>query len=268
MIAGRLGLSKEIIAAARSTIDPDELHAEDLLNEIHRQRDLARRMRGDAESARYEADKLRRELAARMEKIEDERQAVLNQARAEAEHEVEGLRAELDEIRRALVRARQPLEALKPLTEKVEEIQSEVQSPVARRLAEETQSRPLRPGDKVKVRTLKMDGIITTLGVEDAEVQVGNLRVRARLTDLQRGNTPEETLTPVSGTTQDGQHQPARYGYQYAFPHPRRAWNWTCAASGRKMPWMRWTATWKMPTWLACLLCASSMAKAPAGCAR
>jgi DNA mismatch repair protein MutS2 len=198
LIAGRLGLSKEIIAAARSTIDPDELHAEDLLNEIHRQRDLARRMRGDAESARYEADKLRQQLAARMEKIEDERQVVLNQARVEAEHEVEGLRAELDEIRRGLARARQPLEALKPLTEKVEEIQSEVQSPVARRLAEETQSRPLRPGDKVKVRTLKMDGIITTLGVEDAEVQVGNLRVRARLADLLRGDVPVENPTPVT----------------------------------------------------------------------
>ena len=198
LIAGRLGLSKEIIAAARSTIDPDELHAEDLLNEIHRQRDLARRMRGDAESARYEADKLRQQLAARMEKIEDERQAVLNQARSEAEHEVEGLRAELDEIRRGLARARQPLEALKPLTEKVEEIQSEVQSPVARRLAEETQARPLRPGDKVKVRTLKMDGIITSLGVEDAEVQVGNLRVRARLADLLRGDVPVENPTPVT----------------------------------------------------------------------
>ncbi len=198
LIAERLGLSREIITAARSTIDPDELHAEDLLNEIHRQRDLARRMRGDAERARYEAEALRRELTTRMEKIEDERQAVLNQARAEAEREAETLRAELDEIRRALARARQPLEALKPLTEKVEEIQSEVQSPVARRMAQETQTRPLRPGDKVKVRTLKMDGIITALGVEDAEVQVGNLRVRARLADLLRGDVPVEAPAPTS----------------------------------------------------------------------
>jgi len=197
LIAERLGLSKEIIRSARSTIDPDELHAEDLLNEIHRQRDLARRMRGDAERARYEADKLQRELTARMEEIEEERQTVLNKARAEAEREVAELRAEMDEIRRALTRARQPLEELKPLTEKVEELESEVQAPVEARQVQKTPSRPLQPGDKVKVRTLKMDGIITSLGQEDAEVQVGNLRVRARLADLQRGAAPLES-TPAA----------------------------------------------------------------------
>lgn len=204
LIAERLGLSKEIITSARSTIDPDELHAEDLLNEIHRQRDLARRMRGDAERARYEADKLRKELSVRMEKIEDERQAVLNQARAEAEREAESLRAEMDEIRRALARARQPLDALKPLSDQVEEIQAEVQSPLERRIAQETQTRPLRPGDKVKVRTLKMDGIITTLGLEDAEVQVGNLRVRARLSDLLRGDQPVEPAAPAPAQRKTG----------------------------------------------------------------
>ena len=197
LIAERLGLPKEIVSAARDTINPDELRADDLLNEIHHQRDLARRMRGDAERARHEAEQTRRQLAQRMEKIEDERQAVLNQARAEAEREVERLRAELDEIRRALARARQPLEALKPLTEKVEEMAAEVQSPVERRQAEGSQARPLRPGDKVKVRTLKMDGVITALGTEDAEVQVGNLRVRARLADLQRGDQPEEQAAPT-----------------------------------------------------------------------
>ena len=44
-IAERLGLPKEIIDAARSEINPDDLRAEDLLNEIHHQRDLARKAR-------------------------------------------------------------------------------------------------------------------------------------------------------------------------------------------------------------------------------
>jgi DNA mismatch repair protein MutS2 len=44
---------------------------------------------------------------------------------------------------------------------------------------------PLRLGDRVHVRTLKKDGVVTALGENDAEVQIGSLRVRARLGELQ-----------------------------------------------------------------------------------
>ena len=62
-IAERLGLPQEIVQAARSTIHPDDLRAEDLLDEIHRQRDLARSARSAAEKAQHEAEALRAELA-------------------------------------------------------------------------------------------------------------------------------------------------------------------------------------------------------------
>ncbi len=41
-------------------------------------------------------------------------------------------------------------------------------------------------GDRVTVRTLNTEGVVTALGESDAEVQIGSLRVRARLVDLQR----------------------------------------------------------------------------------
>jgi DNA mismatch repair protein MutS2 len=191
LIAERLGLPPEIITDARGTLNPDDLKAEDLLDEIHRQRDLARKARGQADKAKFEAEKLRAELAQRLEKVEDERRAVLEKARREAESDAESLRAELEDVRRALLKARQPVEALKALQEKMEELENAVETPVERRVVSPGgATAALKLGDKVRVRTLQMDGVITGLGEGDAEVQVGNLRVRARFSDLQRPGEP------------------------------------------------------------------------------
>jgi DNA mismatch repair protein MutS2 len=190
-IARRLGLSDEIIESARSEINPDELRAEDLLNEIHHQRDLARRARQQAENSQRHAEKLKEDLAARLEKIEDERRSVLEKARQKSEMEIAELQDELETLRRQLTRARQPLEALKPLQEQIAEMSSAVQMPVERQAVQESAPRPLRLGDKVRVRSIKMEGVITAMSDTDFEVQVGNLRVRARLNDLQRAGVPE-----------------------------------------------------------------------------
>ena len=47
-------------------------------------------------------------------------------------------------------------------------------------------SGPLKVGEKVLLRTLKTDGVVTTLAEEEVEVQVGAMRVRARREDIQR----------------------------------------------------------------------------------
>ena len=201
-IAERLGLPGEIIEAARGTLDPNDLKAEDLLNEIHSQREIARKARAAADRLRSEAEKMRADLSKRLEKIEDERQAVLNRAQAEADHDLFDLHAELEDVRRQLARARQPVEALKAVQEKVESMQEKVEQPVERKSTELTGPRPLKLGDKVRVRSLQMDGVVSALGESDVEVQLGNLRVRARIGDIQRPGEaePAAEATPSGAT--------------------------------------------------------------------
>jgi DNA mismatch repair protein MutS2 len=184
-IAERLGLSDEIVTTARSEISPADLQAEDLLDEIHRQRDLSRQARQAAEDDRQQAETLRSELAARLDQIEDERRDLLAEARSQAEAEVDKIREELRRVRRKLKRHRQPLEVLKPLEEKIEELEEEVEAPIERRPAEiASPLGPIRLGSKVRLRTLGNEGVVTALGEEEAEVQIGVLRVRARLGEL------------------------------------------------------------------------------------
>ncbi len=194
-ISERLGLPAEIIEDARKLIDPSELRAEDLLNEIHRQHHIARKERQKAERSRMQARKAERNLNERLEKIEDERLAVLEKARQLAEEKTQQLENELDELRRALARARQPLDALKIIEEQVEEVQAEVQVPVVRKNSNPiSASQPLRLGEKVQVHSLGMKGVVSAISENDIEVQLGNLRVRASFNDIVRAGAVVETL--------------------------------------------------------------------------
>jgi DNA mismatch repair protein MutS2 len=193
LVAERLGLPKDIIEGARTTLDPSSLKAEDLLEEIHRQRDLAIQARSAAEFARKEIEKKQAEVNRRLEKMEDERVELLENARRQIENEMETLQNEIVGIRREMLRLRQPVEALKPLQDQVEEIKEVIQKPVRRRqVRPKTAQRPLRVGERVFLRTLKTDGVVTTLGEDEIEVQLGSLRLRARKEDILRKGEEEE----------------------------------------------------------------------------
>ena len=200
-IAQRLGMPEPIITSARSELSPADLRAEDLLDEIHRQRDLSRKARSAAENARHEAEAMRNELANRLEKIEDERMQVLDKAHHQAEEQLEQLQDELRDVRRQLARTRQPLEVIEEVEQQVEQLQDSLAAPVERRAPESSLSqvrRAIRLGDKVRLHSLNTQGVVTSLSEEDAEVSVGVLRIRARLAELQLMG--EETSIPSSPT--------------------------------------------------------------------
>jgi DNA mismatch repair protein MutS2 len=198
-IAERLGLSYEIITSARAMLDPGDLKAEDLLDEIHRQRDLARTARAEAEEARQKAIAAQREWEARLQNIEVERVALLDTARGEARQEAEDLHAELESLRRELAKARQPIEGIKSLQQELERIEQEIPEPEPLpQPAPVRKAGPLKVGEKVHLRTLKADGVITTLGEEELEVQVGAMHIRARREDiLRKTSQPGEVEKPA-----------------------------------------------------------------------
>ncbi|MCE1253578.1 MAG: endonuclease MutS2 [Anaerolineae bacterium] len=204
LIAQRLGLPDDVIQSARGTLDPNELKADDMLDEIHRQRLLARRARGDADRAHYQAEKLRKELEIKLEKLEEEKLTILEQARQQAQERIEILEEELNEMRRAMQRAHLPLSELKPVLEQAEALKNEVEKPVVRRRSPKQQRsvlQPLRVGQKIRVRSLKTEAVITALDDESVEVQIGGLRMRTGVEDIQRHSDPEEETPPTPAST-------------------------------------------------------------------
>lgn len=198
-IARRLGLPEAIVAAARRAIHPDELRADRLLDDIRRERNRAAREREQAEAARARGEQLTRELEKRLEAIEEQRRRVLQEARAEGELEVAVLKRNIETLRRELQKARQPLEAVKALEKQVEALEAEVEQPVERRgdqlplIGDQS----LRLGERVRVSGLNAEGVVTALGESEAEIQVGSLRLRAKLVDLERKSSDQVSV--ISG---------------------------------------------------------------------
>lgn len=187
-IAQRLGMPEVIIKAARDELNPQDIRADDLLEEIHHQLELSRKARDSAEQVRKENESLRSELASRLNEIEIERKKILATALFEANQQVQEIETELRELRKELARARQPAQPVKDLQNQLKILEE--------KLADTTETPPLtsdfiplkRPivrGDLVHLRTLNARGIVTTLSEEEAEVEVGNLRIRSNLDDLE-----------------------------------------------------------------------------------
>lgn len=203
-IAKRLGLSDEVLEQARSGIDPADLKAEDLLDDIHRERERARQAHERAADAERTAEGLRAELAERLELIEDERFEVLEAARQQAKKELDALKTQAGRLRADLARERQPLEKVQAVKQAIEALEDTVEEPVQRQaVPESAPGRALRLGDAVRVRSLGARGVVIGLSEEEAELQVGALRARARYTDLELLDEPSESALPDwQGTVQ------------------------------------------------------------------
>ncbi len=185
-IAQRLGLPQEIITAAKSEINPADLRADKLIGDIHRQRKIAFKESEKAGKARSEARRLERELAEKLEKIEEQRQIALEQARAEGKLEVEILKAQLETLKRELKKARLPLDELKAVEEQVELMEERLQSPVVLKTKEVRPPGKLSIGEKVLLKKLGTEGTIISLDEDEAEIQAGALHMRVPLEELKR----------------------------------------------------------------------------------
>ncbi len=191
-IAERLGLPEPILERARKMVGKAELRADDMLDQINRMRRETRRAREAAEKAFAEAEQLRKELYERLENIEDERREILRAARLQAEAEIEELRDEIRRLRRRLLAAGLPLEAIRSIQEEAEELEAEVSAPIRRAVTELADPARLHIGDEVWVRPLKVMGQITGMDSEGIEIQIGRMRVRVGRDEIDTERPPVE----------------------------------------------------------------------------
>ena len=195
-IARRLGLDEKILAAAKSEVAPENLRADKLLDDIRKERNRTSREREKLEKARARLETQTRELEKRLEKLEDERREVLTKARAEGELEVAVLKQNIESLKQQLKKARQPLETIKIVEEKLESLEEKIEAPVERKTVNHgpsTVNRPPSLGERVLVGSLNAEGVVTALSESDAEVQIGSVRLRAKLSDLSRKSAGEES---------------------------------------------------------------------------
>ncbi|GIW17067.1 MAG: endonuclease MutS2 [Tepidiforma sp.] len=190
-IARRLGLDERVVARAAEQLAPGHFELESLLEEIRAQRREAEAARAAAEAARAEAERTRRELAIERERIEDERAAVLAEAKREAEDTLARMRREIEQLRRrSAERQFDPQAAQEALRQAERERERLARAAVPRRAAAPAPviSREVEPGDFVHVRDIPQLGEALTAPGEDGrlEVQFGSIRMKVSIDRVDR----------------------------------------------------------------------------------
>ena len=198
-VASHLGLPEEIMDKAQSLLEPQYLRFEDWLNELQSERQQLQAGLQEAEQSRVQSESLRQQLQTQMDYLLSHREDMLDSMRRE-------LFAQYEDARRKLRRAEGsttwhvPPADLKEVKDEIADVGRELKTrkwsaPPSPRHVEE---RPLTVGDYVSIRGLNLKGTVASLPDqdEDAEVNVGKVRLRVGLKRLSRIEDEEQTLPP------------------------------------------------------------------------
>ena len=215
-IAERLGLTPAVLERARNLVAPEDLRADELLDEIHHQRELSRRTLEDLEQTQERLSQKEQVLDTRLRELDEERRAVLDEARQRGADETESVREELRRLRNRLRAAAKPLDEVEAVDRMLSVVEKRVTTKVPAAKTKRPQ-RPLKVGDRVIVDRIQSEGVITSLGQEDAEIQIGNLRLRASLEELMH---PDDGTGSASEPAPVGEPQAPSRGTPLPAPPP------------------------------------------------
>lgn len=200
-IAKRLGLTEVIIDRAQAMMSEEDQQVEAMLLEIKSQAEAARRLRQEAEAQRQEAETYTRQIQERLQDVETERREILNSVRADARREIKLAREKIRAIEaqaQEAIRSREAAAVIPPLTNEVQKVEEELGSLEKELVAQEKvqaqptvqpqqkSTRPIRPGDKVLVRSFGTTGEVVAVHNKQAEIQLGRFRTTVALADLEK----------------------------------------------------------------------------------
>ena len=190
-ISERLGITTDIIEAAKERVSKENARFEDVVSQLEETRLSLEKEKQAVESARHEAERIRADVADFKKKLEQERERELENARAQARRIIDKVKAqgqqmvdELEEIRRqkdAENYANMPAQARAQLKSSVGKL-LDLADPVQKLQIEDNYVLPrkLVKGDIVSVVDLGKDGVVLS-SVDNAGnvlVQVGAMKIK------------------------------------------------------------------------------------------
>lgn len=194
-ISKRLGLFNYIIDNAKRLISSQDIQFEDLISNLQHNKIAAENEREEAERIRRNVQKLQEEYEGRRERLDRDRDEVLNKARQEAKRLVKEAKDEAEDIIKEIRKAAQSQdeaernrkieEARKNLKNKLDVIEDSL----AESLVPKRSLKPLKnvkPGDSVFISTLNQMGNVLTYPDSKGEVtvQVGIMKINVHLSNL------------------------------------------------------------------------------------
>lgn len=200
-IAERLGLPKPIIDHARGEVTEEDMRVETMIASLEDNRLKAEAERETASKLRMELEAMRQKLTRELEKQEAEREKRQEQAEEKARAIVDKARREAQEIIGELrqlamegvqVKEHMLTEARKRLDEAAPEAKL-----AAKPKRDAKPVRRIEAGDDVRVYSLNQKGSVVELAGEEAVVQLGIMKMKVPLDDLELLSSAKSAAKPV-----------------------------------------------------------------------
>lgn len=203
-ISSKLGLSDEIIAAAREQIGKEDQSFEDVISDLEKSRVTIENERREIADYKNKVRTLQEELSRKNEKIDQARDKILREANEKARTILQEAKEVADETIRDFnkLSAGADIKELEKKRQKVRDKISEKNEKLSvgmtakKEKSKTLDPRKLKKGDPVKIVTMGLKGTVSTL--PDAKgnlfVQCGIMRSQVNVRDLVL--TDEDTVTP------------------------------------------------------------------------
>ena len=207
-ISKKLGLSDEIIEAAKEQIDEQDVNFEDVISDLEASRVTIEKEQREIEAYKKEIETLKKRLQEKNEKIDQARDKILREANEKAREILQDAKNVADESIRVFQKAG-PGASMKDLEKTREKLRSKIDEKnsklsIPKKEAPKTRLKPeqLKKGDLVKVVSMGLKGTVSSL--PDAKgnlfVQCGILRTNVNVQDLVRLEEPSVTAPNMKRT--------------------------------------------------------------------
>ncbi|MEK3881836.1 endonuclease MutS2 [Paenibacillus sp. PL2-23] len=203
-IAERLGLQRSIIDTARGEVSEEDQRVESMIASLEENRLTAESERQSAETLRLEMERLRAKHEAERLRFEEQKEKLLEKAHEEARQAVAKAKREAEEIiaelrklameEGASVKEHKLIEARR----KLDEAEPAAKGPKkSKPSAGSAKPQKIGPGDEVIVYSLNQKGIVVDMHSSDATVQLGILKMKVSLDDMELVKAkPQEKAPP------------------------------------------------------------------------
>lgn len=211
-ISKKLGLSDEIIEAAKEQIDEQDVSFEDVISDLEKSRITIEKERREIEDYKKEIEALRHKLQEKNDKIDQTRDRILREANEKARDILREAKDTADETIRIFQKAG-PGASMKDLEQARQKLRSNIDDKNSK-LSVAAKDKPkapalkpeqLKKGDAVRIVSMGLKGTVSSL--PDAKgnlfVQCGIMRTSTNIKDLVR--IEEATITtPTMSKTNTG----------------------------------------------------------------
>jgi len=212
LIAEKLGISAEVLGAARGHQDGSDEEVRQALEVLERLKRDAERERLEALRMKEEAGLERQRLKKIMETIKERRLEIYSKAEEKARRAIQKVEEELKEwVRRR--KEEKPSASLQP--RELQEIKEKFMPPLRKKGPSAIQG-GLKVGERVRIESLRSDGILTNVvkPLNRAEVVTDKAKVTAPLSEIvqvreekEKGETAQKSDTFLRGAAEEPSSQ-------------------------------------------------------------